>query len=392
MQQEQREAKLHSTHAAIMAAERPEDLFGELPEGTDSLKRALRTHLKAVSQDRFQGQPELFAKAEEAGTKLNQLNDAAQKALEAGTYGTFDIVMESEDHQTIEVDGSNLHIRLFVADGEVTQVFGGFTDNDEPFVMKLFTPDEDADSRFGRLYLTREKRVLARLHEDPSALFTEGSPDPRQHFPQGKKLIKVQGGGHALILERKVGFTLAECLSRPQFQNGIGQRHVVWMLNRLMGILGYMELKGIIHGNINPNHIIIEPNDHGIFLVGWGDGLIDPVQTGDTFQILDNFSAPEVKKAVEEEQQNATVLPAADVFSVGLSMLHALGGDIETKTFPSGVHPKLIQFLKLWLLDGPTMRPNTMFKLQKQFEKLVIEMFGPKEFLEFRVWEEPTIS
>ncbi len=49
----------------------------------------------------------------------------------------------------------------------------------------------------------------------------------------------------------------------------ISFRHVVWMMNRLLSCLGFLQSKGIVHGAILPEHLLYNIETHGMVLVDW---------------------------------------------------------------------------------------------------------------------------
>ncbi|MEZ4236928.1 MAG: hypothetical protein R3F59_12405 [Myxococcota bacterium] len=43
----------------------------------------------------------------------------------------------------------------------------------------------------------------------------------------------------------------------------------VWLLKRLLELLGFVHRAGFVHGAVVPDHVLVHPRDHGAMLVGW---------------------------------------------------------------------------------------------------------------------------
>jgi hypothetical protein len=43
----------------------------------------------------------------------------------------------------------------------------------------------------------------------------------------------------------------------------------VWLLKRLLELLGFVHRSGFVHGAVTPDHVLVHPRDHGATLVGW---------------------------------------------------------------------------------------------------------------------------
>lgn len=50
---------------------------------------------------------------------------------------------------------------------------------------------------------------------------------------------------------------------------GVKGEVVVWLLKRLLELLGFVHAAGYAHGAITPAHVLVHPRDHGAMLVGW---------------------------------------------------------------------------------------------------------------------------
>ncbi|MEQ1503807.1 MAG: hypothetical protein ABMB14_16320 [Myxococcota bacterium] len=51
---------------------------------------------------------------------------------------------------------------------------------------------------------------------------------------------------------------------------GVDPRIAVWVLRRLLELLGLIHRAGWVHGAVVPPHVLVHPRDHGAMLVGFG--------------------------------------------------------------------------------------------------------------------------
>ncbi len=52
-------------------------------------------------------------------------------------------------------------------------------------------------------------------------------------------------------------------------RRGVKGQAVVWLLKRLLELLGFVHASGFAHGAVTPAHVLVHPRDHGAMLVGW---------------------------------------------------------------------------------------------------------------------------
>lgn len=50
---------------------------------------------------------------------------------------------------------------------------------------------------------------------------------------------------------------------------GIDARHVVWMGARCLDLLGFIHASGWVHGALSLDHLLVQPQDHAMMLIGW---------------------------------------------------------------------------------------------------------------------------
>ena len=123
------------------------------------------------------------------------------------------------------------------------------------------------------------------------------------------------------------------------------------VLGRLLRALKVLHHRGIVHNDVKPANILLEPDRHGVVLVDFGMATVRPVATSRAEGFTPLFVAPEV-------EAGAPPLPESDLYSLGLSVLWALGGDVSTRVLPAGVPDPLLDLLVSLCRREASRRPR----------------------------------
>lgn len=127
--------------------------------------------------------------------------------------------------------------------------------------LKLLTAQADAD-------LMRNEwttlGALRRSRAEASERYISRLPAPVAHG-----LVTTDTPRLASIFGWLPGFShTLSSVEREHFQ-GVDGRIGVWMLTRLLELLGFVHHSGFVHGAVTPDHVLIHPRDHGATLIGW---------------------------------------------------------------------------------------------------------------------------
>ena len=250
-------------------------------------------------------------------------------------------------------------------EGDLSCVYFGYENNSgkTEIVLKLIREVKDND------LAQNEIRVLQYLQSRESS--------QRKHLPILLDQFKTDQGLIGLIFDRFDGYTLRDVRNNSLYKGGVMAEHMAWIFCRLLSVIGYANKEGVIHGNIEPSNILIQPRDHNLCLLDWTAALINPAITNDGFKLFNpNYSAPEVK-----ERRSPT--PAADLYSAGKCMVYLLGGDIQTNRLPKSVDPRISLFLNYFLLPSPLQRAQDAWHLYAELQNLRTEIWGEEKFLKF---------
>jgi hypothetical protein len=150
-------------------------------------------------------------------------------------------------------------------------------------------------------------------------------------------------------------------------------RHLAWIFNRLLTVLGYVHRAGTVHGAVLPGHVLVHPADHGVRLIGWGQS----VPVGGRMQVLCTRYRDWYPPEVEERQP---VSAATDLFLAARCLVYLAGGDVPSGWMPDAIPAPLQRFLRSCLAGGVRMRPRDAWELQDEFGALLRSLYGPPSF------------
>ncbi|MBL8787955.1 MAG: hypothetical protein JNJ59_23880 [Deltaproteobacteria bacterium] len=246
-----------------------------------------------------------------------------------------------------------------LAHGELATVYAGRGGGRE-VVLKVVDDRSDND------LMLNEAKVLG--------LLSEGTASP--HLPVVLDTLKTADGRVGTVLERVDGLDLIAL--RERLPGGVPPRHLIWILRRALAALAFAHGRGILHGNLDPAHLVIRPRDHMLWVVDWCYGIVSPATTGDRFKALNEvYSPPEVA-------QRRAPTPASDLYALGKCLIFAAGGDPAQKTLPP-MDERLERLLRFIVVESQGGRPQDAHALYLEVERVRERIWGPHTFEPFEV-------
>lgn len=189
-------------------------------------------------------------------------------------------------------------------------------------------------------------------------------------LPAMRDCIKQEDGSLVLVMSYIEGPTLEELVEKV---GRLDPEHVVWISQRILNGLLYLHQHGVIHGDLKPKNIIIQPKKHLAIMVDFGLAAIRPTGETKAKGYTDIFSAPEM-------EAGRPPIPETDLFSLGKTMLYALGGSYESVdrlNVPEKTPDALCKFVKRLIVREPLSRPNWQKEnLVDSFAKMRLDSFG----------------
>lgn len=227
------------------------------------------------------------------------------------------------------------------------------------------------------LILTAGVLKIARSARDNDLIKTEfealkplrGEPDKRHHFANYLPPILdnfTASGRAANVLGVADGFiTLSEIqkLVRLDF------RHVVWMMNRALSVLGYVHRAGFVHGAINSDHLMYKADDHNLCLVDWCYSVFVP--KGNPIKAIVKEHRADYPPEVLRKRVPG---PGTDLYMLAKAL--SVGVDIPKRFRP---------LFDLCMLASPSSRPADAWAFQDKWKAVAEQEYGPPQFVPLRL-------
>jgi serine/threonine protein kinase len=99
-----------------------------------------------------------------------------------------------------------------------------------------------------------------------------------------------------------------------------------WITERLLGALYYAHYNGVVHSDVKPENVFVEPKKRDIKLIDFGLASYKPKGTTKPLGYSPKYAAPEL-------MSGNPPIPESDFYGAGLVLLRALGGDLDKKTY-----------------------------------------------------------
>lgn len=368
----------------------PSDVFMSLRDRSlrgDARTLALASEVRRLQSlanpERFMGNPPAQDLAREIQDRLRELHEQALQGLD-GTPVEPPVEPPPVDRDPIPVrqgppvargDGRfsltiadrGYALERVLAQGDVATIYYGRctagANGGAEVVAKV--AQEVADNSF----ILAEIQALKLLHNGEGA--------QRKQLPAVLDVFHDQSGRAGLVLPWLEGYDGAAL--RERFSGGVPPEHVIWIGRRMLSVIGFAHNLGVLHGNIEPAHIVVRARDHHVALIDWCYAIVEPARTQQGFRVYNpQYSGPEVA-------EKKPPIPASDLYSIGRVMLHLLGGDLQTGDMPDSVDAKLQRFVRYLTRTSPLQRAQDAWEMFSELGRLRGQIYGPHRFQEFVV-------
>jgi len=185
-------------------------------------------------------------------------------------------------------------------------------------------------------------------------------------LPVMRDLQRLDDGSLALIMSYIPGPTLEQIVEKA---GKIESESVAWIAERILNALLYLHHHGVIHGDIKPQNVIIQPETHSVVLVDFGLAMVKPGGSDKSLGYTPVFASP-------EQIDGKTLLPASDYYSLGMLMVYALNGGkmMDKKQVPNTVPDPIVSFITQLTKKDILLRPQQ--DLFDEFVKVRQDSFG----------------
>jgi hypothetical protein len=213
--------------------------------------------------------------------------------------------------------------------------------------------------------LAKERHLLHVLRDG-------GCPAPyHRYLPELVESFRWKSQRVNVFAHREGLYTAEEI--RLRYPNGVDGRHLGWMLNRTLEVLGYVHQQDWLHGAVLPPHLLFDVANHGLVLIDW----IHARQIGEPLMIVPQRFKPWYPP---ECQRREPATASADIFLAARSMVYLAGGDALAGTLPPHLPDEMAEFLDRALHVSPRARPQDAWRLRDEFAELLARLYGPPQF------------
>ncbi len=203
------------------------------------------------------------------------------------------------------------------------------------------------------------------------ALSIDQDPKLGPYLPKHRHLIIVDGEA-ASVIEPLDGFvSLTEV--HDEYPDGIDPKDMAWMFRRLLMPLGFVARQGYTHHAVLPQHVMIEPELHGLVLIDWSYAVHDDDPDGeeDVPSAFEKWYPPDYE-----------VTAGIDIYMAANLMSWVMGGDPERLVFPD-VPRELRAFLTTCTKRDVRERPSDAHSVLQHLDVALERMWGKRRFHPF---------
>lgn len=244
-----------------------------------------------------------------------------------------------------------------------------------------------AEGGFGKTYRGRHVVVgepvcikhCSRISATDAAILVEEAKamwDLRHYaIPAVRNLLRLDDGSLALVMSYVPGPTLAEVVEQHAAQGKrLDPEDVAWITERIVNALSYIHRHGVVHGDLKPQNLIVRAEQHTVVLVDFGLAAIKPSKASGSKGYTELISPP-------EQIKGSPLIPQADFYSLGMTMIYALvGGDpgrLQRQEVPHDVPKAMCDFIRRLTVKDPLSRPDWRSEnVFESVEKMRVAAFG----------------
>ncbi len=211
--------------------------------------------------------------------------------------------------------------------------------------------------------MDREHEVLCDVHRRINRnRHRTWVPEPVDSFRASGRTVNVT--------RWRNGFRTAEEIHR-RYPDGVHARHIGWMFNRTLELLGELHRCHWVHAAVVPPHLLFHSASHGLMLVGW----IHAERAGNSIRVVPSAFDDWYEKSPRQHQATTTT----DIRLASRTMIWLAGGDPLTCQLPTHFPNGLGRFLQGCAQD----RRHEAWAVHAQFRELLEDEFGPPKFCHF---------
>ncbi len=356
-------AQLKAFFDQVSQIEQPEDLFGHLGLSEDEqlqrLETCYKSLIKSYHPDNFVNQPEQHS-ATEITKLINALKQRAVIKIQRNLYGEARQPELREYTSVIRTSQREYFVTELRWEGESADIYHAYYCDP----ADLLKPWKEA-----------ALKIIADSAHNPLVANEQAFYQQMAHFcfPTYLDYFQVDGKRAIALAYISESCDLLELRHRYQAKHGspgLPQAHLFWILDRFLGALGLLHENGILHGNLQPDNLLVQPKTHNGLLIDFLHCRISP--SPDTVLDVVNpaYCAPEVFTRRFKPH------PVSDIYALGRCMIELLGGHGASLDERLPLDPRLRVFLQKMTLPDPARRAADAWGLAEELKLLRRAIYG----------------
>lgn len=328
----------------LINATEPEEVF--IGKTKEEIKKEYRRLAKICHPDIAPDKEKPLA--EKTTILLNEFYELANKKLDEGTYGITDTKELYKKKKTLfsfNHRGKTYDIYQAIKEEDVSTIYEGICDGE---LIRLKISNDEQDN----ILLENEFKLLSELN----------------HLGLPSVISKLKINSRTtLIMKKEEGLGVSEIKKEYGF---IKEEHIAWILERLLSLVGFLHSNKIVHGNIKPDNIIIDVENHNVKLMDYTLSIQNAHEQTSKYKIINDDYTPNYVDA------NSRVIPNVDIYAVGKLAIDLIGGDIKKDAMPINVSIELRKFIRKLL----NKNSNDAWALWDELIKLRNQLYGQTRF------------
>jgi len=269
----------------------------------------------------------------------------------------------------ISIGSRHWAVERLIAQGETSDVYTGRLARwpTELAILKLLRDRQD-NERF-----SNEWNALQTLQKSEALgadTFLRLIPQPILH---GDITGGAFGGRRVSIFRWASGFRHTFDEVMRAYPGGIAPRASIWVWRRILEVLSFIHASGMAHGAVIPAHLLVQENEHGVRLVGFGFA-------GRLGEKLRSASPGTEVFYPKPAGAWSTVTAQLDLAMSARCIAAMLGGNPETADLPGAVPARLAGIVQRVARCKPAAGEDA-WKLREELGEIAREVFGPPQFI-----------
>ncbi len=344
--------------------EQPEELFGDLGlsevEQLQRLETCYKSLIKSYHPDNFTNQPDEQYSATEITKLLNVFKQRAVTKIKRNIYGETRRSELREYTSIIRTAQREYFVTELRFEGEAADIYHAYYCDP----ADLLKPWKEAAIK-----------IIANAADNSLVANEQSFYQSLAHFsfPSCLEHLQIDGKGAIALSYVSGGCDLLELRRRYQAKYnlpGLPQEHLFWILDRFLCAAGWLHEHNILHGNIQPDNLLVQPQTHNGLLIGFLHCRISPSSEAVLDVVNPAYCAPEVFTRRFKPH------PVSDIYALGRCMIELLGGHGDSLDERLPLDPRLRTFLQKMTLPDPARRAADAWELAEELKMLRRNIYG----------------